>query len=126
MAAIRSTNTAPERRLRTRLHGLGVRYRLGQVIRLDGSRPIKPDIVHKRRRVAVFVDGCYWHGCPDHCRMPSANSAYWQLKISGNMRRDVTTDARLVEAGWTVVRIWEHEDPGPAAERLRDLLISAD
>lgn len=122
MSAIRSTDTTPERRLRSHLHRLGVRYRLGQVIRLDVGRPIKPDLVSKRYRVAVFVDGCFWHGCREHCRMPSSNSAYWLLKIGGNMRRDGETDTRLSHAGWTVVRIWEHEDPLQAAERLRDLL----
>jgi DNA mismatch endonuclease (patch repair protein) len=69
--------------------------------------------------VAVFVDGCFWHGCPEHSRQPGANADYWKAKIEGNVRRDAETDSRLKEAGWTVLRFWSHEDPIGAALRIR-------
>jgi DNA mismatch endonuclease (patch repair protein) len=74
------------------------------------------------RRVAVFVDGCFWHGCHEHCRMPSSNTDYWPAKIARNVERDRSTDERLAEAGWTVVRVWEHESPTEAADRLVTVL----
>jgi len=118
MAAIKSTDTAPERALRSQLHAIGIRYRLGQSVRLPNGRPVKPDMVFTGRRIAVFVDGCYWHRCPTHCRMPSSNQDYWERKFDRNVERDRDTDLRLAEAGWTVVRVWEHESPQVAARRV--------
>jgi len=69
-------------------------------------------------RVAVFVDGCFWHGCPEHASWPKANAQWWRVKIEANRRRDRDTDERLTRAGWEVVRVWEHEDPGQAAGRI--------
>jgi DNA mismatch endonuclease, patch repair protein len=114
MAAIRSTDTAPERRLRSALHGRGVRYRLGQVVTTQG-RKVRPDIVFKQARLAVFVDGCFWHGCPEHCRRPGSNTQYWTAKIDRNSERDQVIDAALANAGWTVMRFWEHQDAVDAA-----------
>lgn len=121
MAAVRSTNTTPERSVRSALHHLGVRYRLGQVIETGGRR-IRPDLVFKRARVVVFVDGCFWHGCPDHCRRPGSNVDYWNAKIERNRARDASHELALRDAGWTVVRVWEHEAPAEAALALAALL----
>ncbi len=121
MAAVRSTNTTPERSVRAALHRLGVRYRLGQVVE-TGGRPIRPDLVFKGARVVVFVDGCFWHGCPDHCRRPGSNVEYWNAKIDRNRARDARTETALRDAGWTVVRVWEHEPAADAAVALAALL----
>lgn len=118
MAAIKSTDTAPERAFRSQLHAIGIRYRLGQSVRLPGGRPVKPDLVFAGRRIAIFVDGCYWHRCPTHCRRPSSNQGYWDRKFDRNVERDRDTDLRLAAAGWTVVRVWEHENPEMAAQRV--------
>jgi DNA mismatch endonuclease (patch repair protein) len=80
--------------------------------------------VFTRARVAVFVDGCFWHGCSDHHRPARRNADFWTEKVDANRRRDAQTDAALREAGWTVVRVWEHEDPNAAANRVRDLVRS--
>lgn len=114
MAAIKSSDTAPERRLRSALHRRGVRFRLGQVVVTQGRR-IRPDIVFKQARLVVFVDGCFWHGCPDHCRRPGSNSEYWTAKIDRNSTRDRVVDAALDAEGWTVMRFWEHDDVVDAA-----------
>jgi DNA mismatch endonuclease (patch repair protein) len=83
---------------------------------------VRPDVVFTRRRVAIFVDGCYWHQCPEHGTSPHANSSYWGPKLERNVARDRDNDYRLREAGWSVIRVWEHEDPGAAAAAiLRDL-----
>lgn len=115
MSRVRGANTAPERVLRAALHARGVRFRLDQPITLGEGRPIKADVVFKGRRIAVFVDGCFWHGCPTHCRMPSSNQDYWDAKIARNVARDRATDARLRESGWHVIRVWEHADLDAAA-----------
>ena len=80
-----------------------------------------PDFCFPRQRIAVFVDGCFWHGCPKHCRKPSANRDYWDRKISRNTKRDKTVTNALRKKGWTVVRIWEHEmsDPGASTRKMR-------
>jgi DNA mismatch endonuclease (patch repair protein) len=121
MAAVRSHNTTPERSLRAALHRLGVRYRLGQVVETGGRR-IRPDLVFKGARVALFVDGCFWHGCPDHCRRPGSNVDYWNAKIERNRARDARHEDALTVSGWTVVRVWEHEPPSEAAAALAALL----
>ena len=121
MAAVRSNNTSPELRVRYALHSLGVRYRLDQTIAL-GGRKVRPDLVFRGARVALFVDGCFWHGCETHCRMPSSNVGYWNSKIDRNRARDRSVDEILGQNGWTVMRIWEHEDPMVAALSLRRVL----
>lgn len=112
MQGNRRKDTTPELALRRLLHAAGYRYRV-DAQPLPGLRR-RADLVFRRRRVAVFVDGCYWHGCPEHYTPPRTNSGYWSAKVGANVRRDRDTDARLVEAGWTVVRLWEHEDPTAA------------
>jgi len=103
MRRVRSRDTSPELALRRELHRRGLRYSLRR--KLPGS----PDIVFVKSGVAVFIDGCFWHGCPEHCRRPSSNRGYWLPKIERNMRRDRRVDAELKDAGWRVVRLWEHE-----------------
>lgn len=107
MRANRRTDTKPEMALRRALHGQGFRYRKDFRIDLDGTR-VRPDIAFTARRVAVFVDGCFWHVCPEHGTRPANNTWYWGPKLTRNMERDRTADAALEAAGWRVVRIWEH------------------
>lgn len=117
-------DTTPELAVRAALRAAGLTgYRVHH-------RPLPrlartADVVFTRRRVAVFVDGCFWHGCPDHGRAPRSHSAWWLAKIAGNRRRDADTDLILEAAGWTVVRVWEHDDPADVADRLRRLLAAA-
>lgn len=107
MAAVRGRDTAPEMQLRRALHSLGLRYRV-DIAPLRGFRR-RADIVFTRHRVAVMVDGCFWHGCPLHGSRPATNAAWWADKLDRNVRRDRETDEHLRSAGWTVVRVWEHE-----------------
>jgi len=82
------------------------------------SLRVRPDFVFRAARVAVFVDGCFWHGCPEHGTWPKENADWWRGKIEANKRRDRDTDARLTAAGWTVIRVWEHEDLTQAADHI--------
>ena len=83
----------------------------------------RADLVFPRRKVAVFVDGCFWHSCPQHATFPKNNAQWWTDKLAANVVRDRDTDARLAEQAWTVIRIWEHEDPLVAAERVQKALL---
>lgn len=118
MQGNRRTDTGPEMALRRVLHALGLRYRKDRVIQA-GALKVKADVVFPRQRVAVFVDGCYWHGCPEHCRMPARNANYWNAKIARNRARDERVTRELQAAGWHVLRVWEHENALAAAERVR-------
>lgn len=120
MQGNRKRDTRPELSLRSELHRRGLRYRVDQKP-LEGLR-CKADIVFRRQKVAVFVDGCFWHGCPEHGTSPKTNASYWSAKIARNMERDRQNDAELGDAGWSVVRVWEHEPPGDAATRIARLL----
>ena len=107
MQANRGRDTAPELAVRRRLHAMGLRYRVS-------ARPVQTlrrtaDIVFTRARVAVFIDGCFWHGCPEHYQAPVRNGAFWLAKRMRNRERDAETDAALTAAGWTPLRFWEHE-----------------
>jgi DNA mismatch endonuclease, patch repair protein len=107
MKANRRTDTKPELALRAALHALGYRYR--KDFRLDlPLRRVRPDVAFTRRKVAVFVDGCFWHACPEHGSKPKSNEWYWSPKLARNVERDRAADEALVQAGWTVVRLWEH------------------
>jgi DNA mismatch endonuclease (patch repair protein) len=108
MRANRRTDTKPELALRHALHRLGYRYRKDYRLDLDSGRRVRPDIAFTARKVAVFVDGCFWHACPDHGSKPKANEWYWNPKLIKNVERDRMNDAALILAGWTVVRLWEH------------------
>lgn len=124
MSTQRSKDTEPELAVRRALHRMGLRYRV-HVQPLPGLRR-KADIVFTRARVAVFVDGCFWHGCPDHGRRRhEVNSWYWPDKIARNKERDNDTVARLRAAGWTVVRVWEHDPTAAAADRIADAVRAA-
>jgi DNA mismatch endonuclease, patch repair protein len=108
MRAIRRTDTKPELVLRRALHRLGYRFRKDHRLDLASGRRVRPDIVFTRRRVAVFVDGCFWHACPEHGSKPAVNQGYWNPKLQRNVERDRAADAALALAGWQVVRLWEH------------------
>lgn len=116
MSRVRSRHTAPELAVRRELHRRGLRYRTDMPVPDIGRT--RPDIVFTRVRVAVFVDGCFWHRCPDHGTSPKANADWWSEKLDGNVRRDRAIDLALAEAGWLVIRIWEHEEPVEAADRI--------
>jgi DNA mismatch endonuclease, patch repair protein len=124
MQAIRSSDTKPEMAVRRRVHALGLRYRTHARPLPDLNR--RADLVFTRARVAVFVDGCFWHGCPDHGRRQfGVNGWYWPDKIDRNVRRDTETTALLTAAGWRVVRAWEHEDPDTVAARVAEAVRTA-
>jgi DNA mismatch endonuclease, patch repair protein len=116
MRGNRSRDTKPEVELRRLLHARGFRYRVDSLV-LPELR-CRADLLFPRRRVAVFVDGCFWHRCPIHASDPKANAAYWSAKFERNVARDRAIDAALSKAGWTVVRVWEHEHPAHAADRV--------
>lgn len=112
----KSRNTEVEMTLRRALHAAGLRYRVHRKP-LKGVRR-EADVLFGPAKVAVFVDGCFWHGCPEHATWPKSNAEFWRTKIEGNRRRDRDTDERLASAGWLSVRVWEHEDPAVAAARV--------
>ncbi|MEU4215094.1 very short patch repair endonuclease [Actinoplanes sp. NPDC026623] len=123
MRGNRGRNTRPEVRLRRAVWSLGMRYRVG--VRPVPSLRRTADLVFTRVRVAVFVDGCYWHGCPEHYRPARQNAAFWSAKIAANRQRDGETDNLLRAAGWMVVRIWEHQDVTAGAEIVRAAVAEA-
>ncbi|WAU79450.1 very short patch repair endonuclease [Streptomyces sp. Qhu-G9] len=116
MQAIRSRDTKPERLVRSLLHAQGLRYRVAAKP-LPGLRRTA-DIVFRPVKVAVFIDGCYWHGCPEHYVSPKTNPGYWSDKVARNMTRDRDTDEQLKAAGWTVLRFWEHDPADDCAVRI--------
>jgi DNA mismatch endonuclease (patch repair protein) len=116
MQAIRSRDTRPEQLIRRLVHARGLRYRVAAKP-LPGLRRTA-DIVFRPTKVAVFIDGCYWHGCPQHYVSPKTNPGYWSGKVAGNIARDRDTDQRLAEAGWTVLRFWEHEPADECVEKI--------
>ncbi|MFD7487416.1 very short patch repair endonuclease [Streptomyces mirabilis] len=116
MQAIRSRDTKPERLVRSLLHAQGLRYRVAAKP-LPGLRRTA-DIVFRPVKLAVFIDGCYWHGCPDHYVPPRTNPGYWSDKVARNMARDRDTDEQLKAAGWTVLRFWEHDPADDSAVKI--------
>jgi DNA mismatch endonuclease (patch repair protein) len=116
MSRLGQRDTKPEMQIRSELHRRGLRFRLQRQLEFDRRRRI--DIAFPRERVAVFIDGCFWHSCPEHATWPRANADFWRAKLHRNVERDRDTDRRLTELGWQVVRVWEHEDPTSAAERI--------
>lgn len=113
-------DTKPELALRRAIWRLGLRYRV-DVAPIRGSRR-RADLVFSRAKVAVYLDGCFWHRCPIHSTSPKANSEWWREKLDANVRRDRATDQSLAEAGWSVVRIWEHEDADVAASLVEAIV----
>ncbi|MFE9190596.1 very short patch repair endonuclease [Micromonospora sp. NPDC007208] len=123
MKANRSRDTKPELALRRALFAQGLRYRVGMRLTVPGKN-VRPDIVFTRRKVAVFVDGCFWHGCLQHGRMPSDPSGYWHEKLERNKARDTAVNQALRAAGWTVVRVWEHAPVHESAAAITAALNS--
>lgn len=121
MQANRAAETGPERRIRSLLFRMGLRYRKQYPAPPNGRSRI--DIAFPRERVAVFINGCFWHGCPEHATWPKRNAEYWSAKVLANRQRDASIDAALSEAGWLVLRIWEHEDPSTAAARIAEAVL---
>ena len=121
MRANRRTDTKPELALRHALHRLGYRYRKDYRLDLDSGRRVRPDIAFTARKVAVFVDGCFWHACPEHGSKPRANEWYWGPKLVRNVERDRINDAALILAGWSVIRLWEHV---PLEEAVRTVVAA--
>jgi DNA mismatch endonuclease (patch repair protein) len=122
MQANKGRDTKPELALRRSVHALGLRYRVS-------LRPLTPirrtaDLVFTKAKVAVFLDGCFWHGCPQHHTKARTNAEYWAEKVTRNRERDAETDRLLGEAGWRVIRVWEHEDPLQAAIRIAETVRS--
>lgn len=120
MLANRGRDTTPELALRSELHGAGLRFRVSR-------RPIPglartADVLFTRQRVAIFIDGCFWHGCPEHGTQPRTHPEYWGPKLQRNQERDRETDQRLADAGWKTLRVWEHEPTTAAVERVLTVL----
>jgi DNA mismatch endonuclease (patch repair protein) len=111
MQSNKGRDTKPELAVRRLLHAAGLRYRV--------NYPVLPrrtaDLVFTKAEVAVFIDGCFWHGCVEHYQRPATNTAYWDAKVGINMARDLDTNERLAAAGWTVLRFWEHQSPAEIA-----------
>jgi DNA mismatch endonuclease (patch repair protein) len=122
MQATPTRDTPHELALRRALHARGLRYRVD--VRPEPTIPRKADIVFKAAKVAVFCDGCYWHGCPEHVSWPKANAAWWREKIERTRMRDEDTTERLRAVGWTVVRVWEHEAVDDAAALIAEVVSS--
>lgn len=121
MQANKGRDTKPEMALRSAVHALGLRYKVS-------SQPLKgvrrtADLVFTRARVAVFLDGCFWHGCPEHHTVAVTNAPFWAEKVAKTIERDRDTDQRLAEAGWISLRIWEHQDPSQAALKIREVVV---
>lgn len=116
MASTRGRDNDRERALRSKLHRLGLRFRVHYPV--PGNRRRSIDIAFPGRKVAVFLDGCFWHGCPQHGTTPASNRDWWLAKIAANRARDAGTDALLEAAGWSVVRVWEHEPLEVARSRI--------
>ncbi|MBL8264056.1 MAG: very short patch repair endonuclease [Xanthomonadaceae bacterium] len=124
MAKVRQTGTDAELALRREMYRIGLRYRVGYEV-LKKPRRVA-DMAFPGRRIAVFVDGCFWHGCPEHATWPKRNAEFWQQKIEANRQRDADTNARLQAAGWTALRFWSHESPAQAAATVARAVAKAD
>jgi DNA mismatch endonuclease (patch repair protein) len=120
METMRTADTGPELALRRELHRRGLRFRLHRKLEFDRRRSI--DIVFPTEKVAVFVDGCFWHYCPEHAVLPKNNAEFWRVKLEGNRERDVATTGALEADGWSVVRVWEHADVVTEAQSIEALV----
>ncbi|WP_435581338.1 very short patch repair endonuclease [Amycolatopsis thermoflava] len=122
MQSNKGRDTKPELAVRRAVHALGLRYRVS-------ARPLPnvrrtADMVFTKAKLAVFVDGCFWHGCPQHHTEAATNADYWAEKVERNRERDAETNRLLTESGWLPLRIWEHEDPAKAAQQVAELVRS--
>lgn len=120
MSKVRQTGTGAELALRKELYKSGLRYRINFCV-MNKPRRIA-DIAFPRLKIAIFVDGCFWHGCPEHATWPKHNAEFWQQKIKANQLRDADTNERLQRNGWSVLRFWEHESPIQAAEVIAQMI----
>lgn len=118
-ARLPRSGTKPEMALRRALYAAGLRFRVQ--VRVPGNNRRTVDIAFTRAKLAVFVDGCFWHGCPDHFPAPRTNGGWWRWKVETNRARDADTDRLLRKAGWTVVRVWEHEDIATTVDQIVEL-----
>jgi DNA mismatch endonuclease, patch repair protein len=116
MQGNRSRDTSPELAVRRLVHAAGLRYRVDY--RPEPSLRRTADIVFTKQRVAIFIDGCFWHACPEHGTAARSNATYWSEKLQRNYARDADTTTRLEDAGWTVLRFWEHEEPIHVADKV--------
>ena len=116
--------TKPEQAVRSLLHRRGFRFRKRKTIRLGDRRWTRPDATFSRERIAVYIDGCFWHRCPEHGTEPRSNSSYWRPKLDRNVARDRETETQLGQLGWLVLRAWEHEDHEAIADRVEAALLS--
>lgn len=121
MKANRRVDTRPETRLRSALHQRGLRFRKDVLLRI-GSLRTKADVVFTRARVVVYVDGCFWHCCPEHGQLPKANREYWKPKLARNVRRDDEVTKALRADEWSVIRVWEHESIDLAAQQIHEMI----
>lgn len=124
MAKVRQKGTNAEIALRREMYRLGLRYRIDYEV-LKKPRRVA-DIAFPGRKIAIFVDGCFWHGCPEHATWPKQNAEFWRQKIEANRRRDADTNDRLSSLGWTVLRFWSHESPAEAARTVAHTVAKAD
>lgn len=123
MAKVRQKGTDAEVALRRELYRIGLRYRVDYEV-LKKPRRVA-DVAFPGLRIAIFVDGCFWHGCPEHASWPKQNAEFWRQKIETNRHRDADTNERLRSMGWTVLRFWEHESPAEAAEVVAQTVAMA-
>lgn len=124
MAKVRQTGTDTELALRREMYRIGLRYRIGYEV-LRKPRRVA-DVAFPGRKIAVFIDGCFWHGCPEHATWPKRNADFWRQKIEANRQRDADTNARLEANGWTALRFWSHESPTKAAEVVARVVAEID
>lgn len=124
MAKVRQKGTDAEVALRQEIHRIGLRYRVDYEV-LKKPRRVA-DVVFPGRKIAVFVDGCFWHGCPEHATWPKQNAEFWREKIEANRLRDADTNERLRSLGWTVLRFWSHESPHEAARTVAHMVAKVD
>ncbi|MFV3116676.1 very short patch repair endonuclease [Gordonia amicalis] len=124
MQSNRRRDTSPELAVRRLVHAAGLRYRV-DFAPLDDHRRLRADLVFTRAHVAVFIDGCFWHGCPQHHTVAKTNAEYWARKVQTNMDRDERFNALLEKAGWSVLRFWEHEEPASVARSIVRVVSAA-
>lgn len=123
MRGNRKTDTGPELRLRSALHRKGMRFRKQYLVRAEGLG-VRCDLAFPSRKLAVFIDGCFWHGCPQHGKAPTSNVHYWNPKIAGNIARDRRVDNSLRNLGWTVLRLWEHSPIEDSVQSVAEALAA--
>ncbi|MDP1757783.1 MAG: very short patch repair endonuclease [Pseudohongiella sp.] len=123
MARVRQKGTGAELAIRKELYRMGARYRVDFAVMKKPRRVA--DIAFPGLKIAVFVDGCFWHGCPEHASWPKRNAEFWRQKIEMNRARDLDTDSRLVALGWEPIRVWEHESPTSAAQKIMGRVVKA-